>query len=115
MPSVKGGGGREGGIDIFWNYTIMWRTVLSNSIHFTLGYINALIVRSKGKISFINLQSQSKMLGRLTIFFPSQMLVCKIGELTAINNVCRTRGLARRKKKNNKKTALGGSIPTTFV
>ena len=31
------------------------------------------------------------------------MLECKIGELTAINNVCRTRGQARRKKKTTKK------------
>ena len=55
-------------------------------------------MRSKGKISFINLQSQSKMLGRLTIFFPPKCWCARFGELPAINNVCRTRGRTRSKK-----------------
>ena len=55
-------------------------------------------------------KSQSKLLGHLTVFLPSQCWCATFGELTAMNNIGRTRRRAR-----SKQTALGGSVPTIFV
>ena len=40
-------------------------------------------------------QSQSRLLGHLTVFLPSQCWCARFGELTAINNIGRTRRRAR--------------------
>ena len=59
---------------------------------------------------------QSKLLERFAVFLPSQCWCVRLGELTAINNIGRTRRWARTEKRKNKnKTALGGSAPTIFV
>ena len=63
---------------------------------------------SRGSIPKISVetQSQSKLLGQcLVVFLPSHSLCARFGELTAINNIGRTRRRAR-----SEKTALGGSV-----
>ena len=44
-------------------------------------------------------QSQSKLLGHFAVFLPSQCWCARFGDLTAINNIGRTRRWARSKKK----------------
>ena len=51
-----------------------------------------------------HLQSQSKMLGHFAVF------LVRFGDLTAINNIGRTRRWAR-----SEKTVLDGSVPTIFI
>ena len=68
---------------------------------------------SRGSIPKISVktQSQSKLLGHcLAVFLPFHSLCARFGELTAINNIWRTRRRAR-----SEKTELGGSVPTIFV
>ena len=45
-------------------------------------------------------QSQSKLLGRFAVFLPSQCWRARFGELTAINNIGRTRRRARSRRLN---------------
>ena len=52
-------------------------------------------------IQGLNLQSQSKLFGHLTVFLPSQCCCARFGELTAIKNIGRERRRARREKKNS--------------
>ena len=53
-------------------------------------------LRSLGVERLGHLQSQSKLLGYFSVFLPSQCWCARFGELTAINNIGRTR---RRGKK----------------
>ena len=50
-----------------------------------------------------HLQSQSKLLGHFAVFLPFQIWCGRFGQLTAINNIGKTRRRARREK-----TVLGG-------
>ena len=58
----------------------------------------------------IKLQSQLKLLGHFAVFLPPQCWCARFGELTAINNIGRTRRPAK-----TEQTALGGSVPSIFV
>ena len=62
-------------------------------------------------IQGLNLQSQSKLFGHLTVFLPSQCCCARFDELTAIKNIGRERRRARRKKKNS----VRGIVPTIFI
>ena len=54
-----------------------------------------------GKPTFLTyLQSQSKLLAHFAVFLPSQCWCARFGELTAINNIGRTRRQTRSKKQH---------------
>ena len=57
----------------------------------------------------IALQSQSKLLGHLTVLLPFQCWCARFGELTTIQ------GGQGDRAEVMKKTAFGGSFPTIFV
>ena len=79
-----------------------WEPTKGNSVFVSF-------ILSQARTSAIQ-QSQSKLLGRFAVFFlPSQCWCARCGELTAINNIGRTRRLAR-----SRNSAVGCKAPNYF-